>query len=61
MIITGHRRGASRLSVHLSIPADARPGEIYPSIVNVPRPGCWQFALSWGGHVDRIDLPYLAS
>ena len=39
-------------------PADSFPGEIYPSIVDVPTPGCWHFVLRWAGHTDEIDLLY---
>jgi hypothetical protein len=38
--------------------ADSSPGEIYPSGVNVPRPGCWRLTLDWAGHTDWIDLRY---
>jgi len=38
--------------------ANSGPGEIYPSIVDVPSPGCWHFTLSWAGHRDEIDLRY---
>lgn len=29
-----------------------------PSIVDVPRPGCWTFELRWSGVVDRVTLRY---
>ena len=45
-------------AVSMSEPADSSPGEIYPSIVDVPTPGCWHFVLRWGGHTDEIDLLY---
>ncbi|GLW09870.1 hypothetical protein Misp01_49990 [Microtetraspora sp. NBRC 13810] len=32
-----------------------------PSVVDVPRPGCWTFRLSWDGHVDEVAVPYQAS
>lgn len=41
-------------------PADSGSGEIYPSYVNVPRPGCWRITLRWAGHTDAIDLAYRA-
>ncbi|HEY5013002.1 MAG TPA: DUF4232 domain-containing protein, partial [Acidimicrobiia bacterium] len=44
--------------VHVTFPADSAPGEIYPSTVNVPAPGCWHFALSWNGHRSAVDLAY---
>jgi hypothetical protein len=31
-----------------------------PSIVNMPRAGCWTFHLSWHGHHDTVHLPYVA-
>jgi hypothetical protein len=43
-------------SVH---PSGASPGEIYPSFVDVPTPGCWHVTLSWGPHTDTVDLQYL--
>lgn len=43
-------------SVHRS---GASPGEIYPSVVDVPTPGCWLVTLSWGPHTDTVDLQYL--
>ncbi len=39
-------------------PANSGPGEIYPSIVDVPYPGCWELTLRWAGHRAVIDLPY---
>jgi hypothetical protein len=44
--------------VRESLPADAGPGEIYPSYVNVPKPGCWQLSLRWAGHSDQLTLRY---
>ena len=29
-----------------------------PSYVDLPRAGCWIFTLSWGGHRDRLAIPY---
>lgn len=31
-----------------------------PSLIDMPKPGCWQFTLSWPGHSDRLDIEYLA-
>ncbi len=39
-------------------PADSSPGEIYPSLDDVPAAGCWIFTLRWNGHSDTIALPY---
>jgi hypothetical protein len=38
--------------------ANAAPGEIYPSIVDVPAAGCWHLVLTWDGHTDSMDLRY---
>jgi hypothetical protein len=51
---------ASAPVIRSSWPADSSPGEIYPSSVNVPTPGCWQLTLRWAGHTDLIDLLYEA-
>ena len=37
----------------------SEPGEIYPSEIVVPSPGCWHFTLSWNGHTDTVDLWYV--
>ena len=51
------RLGTDRAEVvHLSEPADSSPGEIYPSIVDLPKSGCWQLSLAWGAHRARIDI-----
>lgn len=42
----------------LAFPADSGPGDIYPSIVDVPNPGCWHFLLSWGPNKATADLIY---
>ena len=56
--ITGQQSGANAPSVHESEPADSWPGEIYPSIVDVPQSGCWRFDLSWAAHHDVVYLQY---
>jgi hypothetical protein len=50
--------GFSASSVSSNWPANASPGEIYPSIDNVPVPGCWRFSLRWAGHTDVVALHY---
>lgn len=55
------RSPASGAAVNLTREADSGPGEIYPSIVDVPTPGCWHMTLEWNGHTATIDLPYGAS
>jgi hypothetical protein len=39
-------------------PAGSGPGEIYPSGVDVPTPGCWQVAAEWDGHRATLGLSY---
>jgi hypothetical protein len=56
--VTGHPLNAVSPSIHLTFPANSNPGEIYPSGVNVPKPGCWRFDLAWDGHKTSIDLKY---
>ena len=54
--VIGHPLGAATPVVSSTWPADSAPGEIYPSEIVVPAPGCWQFILSWNGHTDMVDL-----
>ena len=37
------------------------PGGPGPSIIDLPRPGCWQLMLTWANHTDTLDLRYEAS
>ncbi|MFI7018978.1 hypothetical protein [Streptomyces sp. NPDC050164] len=30
-----------------------------PSLIDLPKPGCWRFSLSWAGHSDTLDIEYL--
>ena len=50
--------GSDAPTVHLTFLANSGPGEIYPSAVNVSKPGCWHFALAWNGHRSAINLLY---
>lgn len=58
MILSGHPVSAQSPSDGWRFEADSGPGEIYPSIVNVPQAGCWQFDLSWAGNHATVDLSY---
>jgi hypothetical protein len=29
-----------------------------PSLIDLPRPGCWTLDLAWGGGRDRMTVPY---
>jgi hypothetical protein len=48
--------GKRRSPVRFSWPANSSPGEIYPSIIDLPAPGCWRLALAWAGHHATIDV-----
>ena len=56
--ITGHPAGAMTPLIITSQPANSSPGEIYPSIVDVPKAGCWHLDLSWAGHTAAVELNY---
>ncbi len=56
--VTGHPQNATTPTMDQSFPANSSPGEIYPSIVNVPTAGCWHFDLSWGKNKTSVDLVY---
>jgi hypothetical protein len=56
--ITATLPGSGVHSVYHSLAANSGPGEIYPSIIDVPEPGCWHFSLAWNGHRSAIDLAY---
>ncbi len=45
-------------AVTVNEPANSSPGEIYPSIIDVPTPGCWRLTLAWAGHRGTVDLRY---
>jgi hypothetical protein len=44
----------SDLSVERDVPDG--PG---PSTIDLPKAGCWTFTLTWSGHTDRVDVPYV--
>ncbi|GAA3833306.1 hypothetical protein GCM10022226_63330 [Sphaerisporangium flaviroseum] len=56
--VVARPRGAAEPVVRAAFPDGAGPGEIYPSIINVPKPGCWTFDLTWGAHHDTVDVLY---
>jgi hypothetical protein len=58
LYVTGHPLDAASPLTHDTFAADAYPGEIYPSGIDVPTAGCWQMTLTWNGHTDTVDLPY---
>jgi hypothetical protein len=38
--------------------ANSSPGEIYPSIVDAPTPGCWSVTATWGPNTATLELAY---
>jgi hypothetical protein len=58
LAVSGRPVGSSAPTVAEQLPPDSSPGEIYPSIVDVPQRGCWRFDLQWHGHRDTMELPY---
>jgi hypothetical protein len=46
--------------LHQEVPANSGPGEIYPSVVDVPTAGCWHLALRWRTGAADLDLRYVA-
>lgn len=47
--------------VRISRPADSSPGEIYPSYIDLPTPGCWHLGLAWGSHRANVDVRVVPS
>ena len=58
LAIDGVPLGKSGPAVHYSFPANSGPGEIYPSGIDVPEPGCWAFTLRFAGRTAEIELAY---
>jgi hypothetical protein len=58
--LTGQLRTGPGRTVSEAFPDNASPGEIYPSDVTVPVPGCWSFTVTWGSHTDHVDLAFTA-
>ncbi len=56
--VEGHPLSTSSPTIDQSFPDNSGPGEIYPSIVDVPTAGCWHFDLTWGPNKTTVDLVY---
>jgi hypothetical protein len=54
LVINGTLEGDGR---QYSVDTGSAPG---PSYVDMPAPGCWQLALTWGSHSDTINLLWSA-
>jgi hypothetical protein len=54
--------GASDLRIHAEGPGQAVdrvvPGGPGPSIVDLPRAGCWRLTLRWSGRTDVLELAF---
>jgi len=55
----GHPINATGPIATFTKAADSGPGEIYPSGVIVPSPGCWHFTLVWHGGDQHADVDLL--
>ncbi len=42
----------------VTFPPNSGPGEMYPSSVDVPEPGCWELTLSWASETAVVELIY---
>jgi hypothetical protein len=58
LTISAHPIGKVAPLVTTIQPANSSPGEIYPSIVDVPEPGCWHLDLAWAGQQASVELEY---
>jgi hypothetical protein len=60
LVLTARPLGTSHPIVRERLSADSGPGEIYPSIVNLPSPGCWHVTLRWHHASASLNLQYVA-
>jgi hypothetical protein len=58
LTLTAQRVDGPGAEVATTEEADSSPGEIYPSIVDVPAPGCWHVTARWNGNTATVDLLY---
>jgi hypothetical protein len=56
LTVTARLSTDRRQLVRIRRPADSSPGEIYPSYIDLPKPGCWRLALAWGTHRASVDI-----
>ncbi|HEV3096438.1 MAG TPA: hypothetical protein VG104_04775 [Candidatus Dormibacteraeota bacterium] len=61
LTIDGHPLGAVTPAIHERDDANSSPGQIYPSIVDVPTAGCWQSDLRWANSQAQVELTYIAT
>jgi hypothetical protein len=58
LAVSGSLVGGDATATEPLMAPNSSPGEIYPSDVDVPSPGCWHFVLRWNGHRATINLAY---
>lgn len=59
LVVDAHPLDAAMPSVHYAFPDNSGPGNIYPSLVDVPTQGCWHLTFAWGtGRAAEMDLLY---
>jgi hypothetical protein len=58
LVVDAVQAGANAPAVHYTFPANSGPGQIYPSELDVPEPGCWSFTLRFAGQVAELELVY---
>jgi hypothetical protein len=51
----------SELVVRRRVQGRGTPGRTRPSIIDVPKPGCWTFSLAWGDERDTVSVRYRSS
>ena len=54
--VTARSSAAPSRTVRMSFPDNSSPGAIYPSYVDLPRPGCWALTLRWSKHTATIAV-----
>jgi hypothetical protein len=52
------KRISDGTTANASAPAGSSPGEIYPSIIDMPGAGCWELDLAWGPNTATVYLYY---
>ena len=58
LTIIARPTGTSGPVVSTMQPANSGPGEIYPTIVDVPDAGCWDLNLEWDSHTATLRLHF---
>lgn len=58
LVVTAVPIGSPGNPLELTFEADSGPGEIYPTEIDVPTPGCWRMELQWAGHAAVVTVPY---